>query len=369
MIFCKYEFTIELKEDAELPWYKGSTFRGVMGHALKRVVCALRNQECVQCVLRNNCTYALVFETVHAVPLPKGSRVSAPPHPMVLEPPLTTRCKFSKGERLTCTLLLFGEINANLAYFIYAFDQMGEMGIGKKVTDGERAGFKLISVTASHGENENFLIYDAQDQKIRHQPHGIPFSYDSFTPGFSQESFTPGTDGDSTVGEELKYNQKSPWTNKSVTGRNLAIDIVTPLRIISRDAPVAHLPFSVLMRSIIRRNTALLNVYGYGEPGLDYPAMIEAARDVTVIENNLKWLDWKRYSSRHDKKMLMGGLTGRVIYEGDFTPFIAMLNMAEAVHAGKNTTFGLGKIRHMDCSIDNMNNGHALAGTTNNESK
>ncbi len=62
-----YKFKLQLEDDAELPLYKGSTFRGVLGHALKRTVCALKHQECRVCILRSNCTYAMVFETAHAV--------------------------------------------------------------------------------------------------------------------------------------------------------------------------------------------------------------------------------------------------------------------------------------------------------------
>jgi len=41
MFYGKYKFLCRLKDDANLPYYKGSTFRGVFGRALKRVVCAL----------------------------------------------------------------------------------------------------------------------------------------------------------------------------------------------------------------------------------------------------------------------------------------------------------------------------------------
>ena len=54
------------------------------------------------CMLRSNCTYAMVFETQHAVALPNGSRLSSPPHPMILEPPLTEKTVFQKGESMVC---------------------------------------------------------------------------------------------------------------------------------------------------------------------------------------------------------------------------------------------------------------------------
>ncbi len=132
MIYGKYQFLCHLENEALLPSYKGSTFRGVFGRALKKVVCALKRQPCRDCLLKGRCVYALVFETSLAVQLPDGSKVSSPAHPYVIEPPLTTEKHFVQGSSFDFNLLLFGEVNKSLPYFIYAFDQMGKIGIGKK---------------------------------------------------------------------------------------------------------------------------------------------------------------------------------------------------------------------------------------------
>ena len=65
----RYLFSLVLDDDAVLPEYKGSTFRGIFGHFLKRVVCALKQQECADCLLREKCVYFQVFE-LHADPAP-----------------------------------------------------------------------------------------------------------------------------------------------------------------------------------------------------------------------------------------------------------------------------------------------------------
>ncbi len=101
----------------------------------------------------------------------------------------------------------------------------------------------------------------------------------------------------------------------------------------------------MLVRSLIRRTTALLNTYGEGEPDLDYPNLVKKAETIRVMDNQLSWFDWQRYSARQDKKMFMGGLTGEIEYQGELTQIIPFFRMAEMVHAGKNTTFGLGKIQ------------------------
>ncbi len=46
MQFGNYRFKCTLQRDAILPEYKGSTFRGGFGVALKKVCCTVRNNDC-----------------------------------------------------------------------------------------------------------------------------------------------------------------------------------------------------------------------------------------------------------------------------------------------------------------------------------
>ena len=305
MKFGKYSFHIKLTGGTILPEYKGSTFRGLLGHALKRTVCALKNQNCATCILRRNCTYALVFETAHALPAPGNGKISAPPHPMVLEPPLTKHREFNTGDDLTCGMILFGTVNQNLPYFIYAFDQMGRIGLGKSL-NGSRAGFTLESVT--FGDE---TVYSKEDGRVT-LPKVLP-----------------------TIG--LTRDQEE---NPS----HVTLKLHTPFRVNTNTGRSPNLPFELLMRALIRRCTALFNTYGDGEPALDYPDLVKKAGHVQLTDNRLSWFDWQRYSSRQETKMYMGGLLGQVTYQGELEPFLPFLRMAETVHAGKNTAFGLGKI-------------------------
>lgn len=306
MEFGKYTFQIKLNHQAVLPRYKGSTFRGLFGHALKRTVCALKQQTCTECILNKTCTYALVFETAHALPGPENKRISDPPHPVILEPPLAEKTGFAAGEMLECTLILFGHLNRQLPYFIYAFDQMGQIGLGKNVK-GKRAGFTLESVT-----HNGSMVYTRQERCIT-----LPASLPEF-------SLTPQT--------------------RDTDLHRITLKIKTPFRVGSKPGARPDLPFDLLVRSLIRRCTALFNTYGQGEPPLDYPELVKKAGEVRITDNRLSWFDWQRYSSRQDKKMFMGGLVGQVTYQGELEPFIPFLDMARIVHAGKNTAFGLGKI-------------------------
>lgn len=308
MLYGKYQFFCRLETDAVLPPYKGSTFRGVFGWALKSVVCALRRQECEECLLRERCIYALVFETPRAAVRRGYSRLATPPHPFVIEPPLSAERIFPKGSSFDFSLILFGEANRNLSYFIYAFEQMGKMGIGKRVK-GERGRFVLEKV-----ERRGEAVYSDRDQKLRLDR---PFdSMDLRRPEFYSESV-----------HEVK------------------LTLLTPLRLKFQNELKAELPFHLLVRAMLRRVSSLMNFYGQGEPPLDYRGLVRQAEGVDIARSSLKWFDWERYSGRQDQRMLMGGITGSISYQGALRPYLPLLDFCAAVHLGKQTSFGLGKLQ------------------------
>jgi hypothetical protein len=307
MLYGKYNFVCRLEKGAALPRYKGSTFRGVFGIALKRVVCALKRQECTECLLKNRCLYVRVFETPLALKAPEGSKISTPPHPFVIEPPQTEKMEFEAGHGIACDLILFGEANTALPYFVYAFEQMGRIGIGKRM-NGKRGRFTLEAVKTGRK-----TLYAKTDRKL---------------------------DLASPV-EELNL----PDPEESEDNRfSLRVRLETPLRLKFKNEIRADLPFHILVRAMLSRTSSLLNTWGDGEPDLDYKGLIERAGDVRITANTLKWFDWKRYSNRQERKMFMGGLLGSVTYEGNLNEYLPLLDFCAKVHIGKNTSFGLGKI-------------------------
>lgn len=300
MQFGRYRFHAVLEEEAWLPAYKGSTFRGVFGLALKQVVCALRQQECPTCLLREQCLYPRIFET------PQGAG-APPPHPFVIEPPLETRTHYHPGDAFDFTLLLFGWANDCLPYFVYAFREMGRLGIGRRLA-GRRGRFRLMEVTSPDAG----VIYREEEGTL-----SAPPPRDLAPP-------RPGPPG----GPELE----------------LTLTLLTPLRLKFRNHLQAELPFHVLMRAVLRRLAGLWQHFGGGEPDLDYRGLIRRAEEVAVVRDRLRWFDWRRYSNRQEAEMYLGGMTGEATYRGRLQEFLPLLTLAAPLHLGKNTTFGLGKI-------------------------
>jgi hypothetical protein len=295
MLYGKYSFKCSFESDAILPQYKGSTFRGIFGHALKKVVCALKRQECEDCLLKDKCVYAFVFENAFI-------------HPYVIEPPDTQGTKYGKGDEFAFNLLLFGKANDYLPYFIYAFDMIGKTGIGKRI-NGKAGAFKLESAYA-----EDQPVYSAQDGKMRQHDFANELSLSDFR------------------------------MKGSNTLNSIEISLKTPLRLKYLNHLKSELPFHVLVRAMLRRISSLENSYGDGEPDIDYRELVKLAEQVTTSASSLRWFDWKRYSSRQKQSMLMGGMTGTVIYSGGIAGFLPLIRFCEKVHLGKQTSFGLGKI-------------------------
>lgn len=303
MLFGKYNFHNILLDDALLPAYKGSTFRGAFGSALKRVVCAVREKECGACLLASRCLYAKLFEFPGQDRTVKATRLAIPPPPYVIAPPLSSETQVRAGASFDFSLLLFGECNDYFPYFVYAFETMGEAGIGKALK-GRRGRFSVTDVTC-----DGMSIYDAEQRRLTSiSPSSLPL-----------EPILDECEGELTV------------------------TLVTPLRLKFANHYQADLPFHLLVRAMLRRVSSLMECHGPGEPPLDYRGMVARAAAVETVNSSLRWCDWQRYSGRQEQTMLMGGMTGEVTFRGRLGEYLSLLEFCREVHLGKQTTFGLGQ--------------------------
>ncbi len=302
MLLGTYEFYCTLTSPAILPAYKGSTFRGAFGASLKRAVCAIKNQECNNCLLSVRCIYAQTFE--HSRNDGAMSQQKAtPPVPYLIEPPLDTQTRYSSGSPFNFSLLLFGAANDSLPYFVYAFELMGEFGIGARV-DGKR-GCYLLNEVRSNGK----VIYDSVSRKLN--------------------AISP-------------LQLVAPTNDIVLSESTIKLKMLTPLRLKHQNELSGELPFNLLVRAMLRRVSSLFEHFGSGEPALDYKKLVADAQNVQMVASALRWHDWERYSGRQEKTMLMGGLIGTITYKGLLTPYLPLLELCQKLHIGKQSSFGLG---------------------------
>jgi len=305
MKFGIYDFFCQVESQMILPDYKGSTLRGGLGQALRQLVCTLSRQECKNCLLNQRCIYALFFETSVCLKEVKDRRFPMPPKPYVIEPSVDPKKMYQKGDYFTFRLLLFGDANNHLPYIVYAFDQMGETGLGKKI-DGNRGKYILKSV-----KTDDHLIYSDQDRQI--------------------------------VNREPTFLQLNNFISNQTISK-VTVNLETPLRFKYNNRFIRKLSFHVLVRAMVRRISSLFNYYGEGEPDLNYKQLIKDAEQITCENSNIQWFDWSRYSSRQGQSMKLGGITGSATFSGSLSPFMSLLKCCAQLHLGKQTTFGLGKM-------------------------
>ena len=312
MRYAAFEFECEWHDDFTMPPFPGSMLRGALCMAFRRLVCVIRKQTCEECLLKRQCLYSVTFE-----PLPpqnKRINLSSTPHPYLIEWSSEISGPHRKGQTFRFSLVLIGDFIRKLPYFVYAVQQMGETGLGRANDRNERKRFSLLNVYC-----QNEQLYNAQENSL---PAEIP-------------------------SREMTY---PPARNCDVeTVSRVKIDLETPLRVKHNGRFVSRFDFPVLVQAALRRVRALWSCYAKEDIDIDTNRIMNQARTIQLIRDDTKWTEQIRFSNRQRTKMNMDGVTGSLLFEGNFARLIPLMQMAEPFHIGKSTSFGLGKFRLDRC--------------------
>ncbi|MFN3531865.1 MAG: CRISPR system precrRNA processing endoribonuclease RAMP protein Cas6 [Candidatus Brocadia sp.] len=321
--YKRFTFVFEAEEEIYLPSYKGSTFRGAFGTQFKKVVCALKKEDCRDCLLKQRCIYAYIFESYPPDDANVLGKVNAIPHPFIIEPPEEEKQRYLEGEIFSMGLILIGDAIQYLPYFIYTFDLLGKNGIGRG-----RGSCQLLEVYTVSPMGDTKLIYCSETRKVE------SFSEDCINLSQSILAMMEGK------GSNSAHNDPEEIT----------LRFLTPTRLKYDGKLTIDLEFHVFVRQLLRRLFLLWHYYckkslsDDGLPGEGYHRMIiDKACTISIKESNLRWHDWERYSRRQDARMKLGGFVGDIAYTGAISPFYPFVETGEILHVGKGTSFGLGK--------------------------
>ncbi|MCF6149118.1 MAG: hypothetical protein E3K37_10715 [Candidatus Kuenenia sp.] len=103
---AKFRFTACVKDHIRFPAYKGAVFRGGFGYAFKKIVCVVRGKPCDNCILKQKCIYACIFEA-HS---PEDAEILQLYHKapclFVIEPSVAEKQAFAPQESFSFHLII-----------------------------------------------------------------------------------------------------------------------------------------------------------------------------------------------------------------------------------------------------------------------
>lgn len=285
-----------------LPDNSGSTLRGAFGRALKDLVCVHREREaCPGCEVESRCAYVSLFEPTAPPGAPGFSGVRDLPRPFVIRGP-SAGSVIERGEPWCWEVTLIGRGVEALPYFVLAWRQMGERGLGQGRGRFDLQRIDALDLSGTVGE----AVFAAPDRVLRPP---VPVAVE---------------------------RAGGPAVTTAV------VDFRTPTLIRSEGRTCERPEFSALWKALQLRLSLLRLAHGEGRPRMDFRAALEAAGEVRLREWSGERSHWERFSARQGRRVPMRGWVGRAVYEGDLTPFWPALRLGAWVGVGDNCTFGQG---------------------------
>ncbi|NNM52365.1 MAG: CRISPR system precrRNA processing endoribonuclease RAMP protein Cas6 [Pseudomonadales bacterium] len=293
----RYRFIFKVLSPLTLPVYSGGVLRGIWGNALRQITCITGKSECSGCMYGPECVYTRVFEP-HTLPRLGEGLMSMKniPVPYLVEPPPWGSTDYQVGEELVIDMVIMGKALQDLPVIILAWQRALLQGVGHQ-RDGKA---ELIAVS---------LELPSQSVERNH-------------PDFARPQLTI---------PDIQVKER------------VALNFRTPLRIEQDKVPLweKHLTAPLLVTSILRRISLILNAHMNLDLKVDLRAIIAAAGELEQ-QKKMVWKEWERYSARQQRAMTIGGVSGRWELRGNLDLLVGYLYLGQWLHAGKETSFGMG---------------------------
>jgi hypothetical protein len=305
------ELIVELRPHAALsfPPNPVNTLRGALGYQLKRIVCFQRNRPeptCRGCLVEHTCAYAITFETATS---PTSNTTTSgggdAPHPFVLNADFQGPRLFRPHEAAHFRFTLFGRAIDTLPFLTQALREAATSGLGR-----DRIPCDLTEIIQT-GTGKH--LYDPTAHTL------APYSPES-----------------------LSIEQPIGWGGDPL---ELSLTFETPTAFKDRSSgKIVNQPdFHRIIRSILRRLTAIAPEDVAAEPPWNFREIIDQAERVSLAPRSLKPVFWERVSSRQNQRATWGGTVGTALYRGDIRPFLPLLRAGEILRVGRGTIFGQGR--------------------------
>jgi len=312
-----YRLSYRAEDKVYFSSFKGGVFRGGLGSVLREKACLLPETQCSECNLKFRCSYSRLFETPISTNHKYFQGQSYAPHPFIIEPPLEDKDVYQPGEIIDFKLILVGSSVEYLPYFIYAFHQLGEKGIGQ-IVEGSRGKCTLTRADSlGNISGDAYSTLYLKDKASYAEPSVLMY-----------------------LDAVMKRLGEVPGGENRIKVR-----FITPTRVQVDGEIVKTIEFRDFIKNLLRRISSLCYFYCGYEPDLDYKQLLDKAAEIKTVRDNLRWVDWKWYSGRQNKKLKLGGFKGDIVFQGDIAAFLPFILLGEYIHLGKATAYGLGQYR------------------------
>lgn len=293
--FLPLSFSIRFNKQVEHPVPPMFVIRSLIGANLREISCIARKKTCSECEHNMTCIFASVFDTIHDKKNPIYQGRERAPHPFIIS---SNSWNMDSSNKLEFTILLFGNAVEYAPYVYGAIERGQHKGFGRN-----RVQYKIESL---HSRNISLLDSDGN----------LHFQ-----------------------NKYLVWKSSGNYRKETRTEAKVLIKLLSPLRFKHQGAFQDVISTQSLFACFHRRMSIICALYGsfHEPPNLD--SRISKTSDSTF------WKDYVHFSSRQRQKMMLGGVMGEIVLEGMFSDYeIDLLSFCELFHAGKNTSFGFGKI-------------------------
>ncbi len=290
--YKQFDILLQLSKENSISKFPAATIRGGFGITLRKLVCPTIEIACLNCILRQNCIYCYLFETVPPSDAVRLRQYKAIPHPFTLW------C-MQKVDTVNISLVLVGKAIKSLPYFIYTLNKLGTQGLGRS-----HIGYRLLHVKA-----ENKILYE---------------------------------DGKNDVFMEFEPDLQHIREGEAAKGC-CTVNFYTPLLLRKEGKMVDKYDNYAFFATLLRRITTLYAIHCDGENFSDCKALLQKWENSITYEVSMEKVKNKRYSTRQKREIDYDGFTGEVKLIGDIGTFLPFLKAGEILSVGKNTAFGFGK--------------------------
>lgn len=351
-------FNMRAVDTVELNEHQGSALRGALFHALRRRFCAFARQpeaECGACTLAQTCPVATLVSTLD----PNHARGQDRPRPFTIQPPIvagaglnsssgsasftghyweredgTGTFRYEPGEALTFGLTLYAQAMRLFPYVVLALQEFEEGGLGRKCEQYEgrwrRGRLQVCEIWAENsltGERQPVLRQGSRQVQVPEVP-------------VTHEQIERRAQDEGAKARAALSGHDSPADPSRFT-----LYFLTPTRLVEGGHLLKpeNFRFRPFFQRLLERLEALSEAFSDTPLEVDFPALLEAAEGVRVVERRLAWEDLCSYSTRRHAESPIGGLVGGVTLEAeDWTPFLPWLLWGQFTHVGKDAVKGNG---------------------------